>query len=44
MFKDGREAKVFYPTEGFSSEVSGRSFHNGEHPAMMLVMALCFQL
>lgn len=30
MFKDGREAKVFYPTEGFSSEVSGRSFHNGE--------------
>lgn len=30
MFKDEREAKVFYPTEGFSSEVSGRSFHNGE--------------
>jgi hypothetical protein len=30
MFKDGREAKVFYPTDGFSGEVSGRSFHNGQ--------------
>jgi hypothetical protein len=35
---------VFYPTEGFSSEVSGRSFHNGGHPAMVLVMAVCFRL
>lgn len=31
MFKEGKEAKVFYPTEGFASEVSGRSFHNGEY-------------
>ena len=35
---------MFYPTEGFSSKVSGRSFHNGGHPAMVLVMALCFRL
>ena len=32
MFKDGREAKVQYPTEGFSGEVAGRSFHNGGRP------------
>ena len=31
---------MFYPTEGFSSEVSGRSFHNGEQPPVMPVMAL----
>jgi squalene monooxygenase len=29
MFKDGREARVAYPTEGFSGDVAGRSFHNG---------------
>lgn len=29
MFKDGVEARVAYPTEGFSGEVAGRSFHNG---------------
>lgn len=29
MFMDGNEAKVQYPAEGFTSEVAGRSFHNG---------------
>lgn len=29
MFKDGEEAKVGYPTEGFDGDVAGRSFHNG---------------
>lgn len=29
MFKDGREAKVEYPSEGHIQEVAGRSFHNG---------------
>ena len=29
MFKDGREARVAYPTEGFSGDVAGRAFHNG---------------
>lgn len=29
MFKDGAQAKVDYPTEGFAEEISGRSFHNG---------------
>lgn len=30
MFKDGAEAKIGYPTEGYSGEVAGRSFHNGK--------------
>ena len=29
MFKDDKEAKVGYPTEGFDGDVAGRSFHNG---------------
>ncbi|KAK9812223.1 hypothetical protein WJX73_005146 [Symbiochloris irregularis] len=29
MFKDGRQAKVAYPTEGLPSNIAGRSFHNG---------------
>ena len=29
MFKDGEQAKVGYPTEGFDGDVAGRSFHNG---------------
>jgi squalene monooxygenase len=29
MFKNGEEAKVRYPTEGFTGDVAGRSFHNG---------------
>lgn len=29
MFKDGVEARVAYPAEGFSGEIAGRSFHNG---------------
>lgn len=29
MFKDGDQAKVGYPTEGFDGDVAGRSFHNG---------------
>ena len=29
MFKDGEEAKVGYPTEGFEEDIAGRSFHNG---------------
>ena len=29
IFKDGKEAKIGYPTEGFPADISGRSFHNG---------------
>nr|GMC97107.1 squalene monooxygenase-like [Ipomoea batatas] len=29
LFKDGKNTKVSYPLENFSSDVSGRSFHNG---------------
>ncbi len=29
MFKNGVEARVGYPTEGFEGDVAGRSFHNG---------------
>lgn len=29
MFKDGKQAKINYPTSGLASDVSGRSFHNG---------------
>ncbi|KAL4422281.1 hypothetical protein ABPG75_008478 [Micractinium tetrahymenae] len=29
LFKDGREAKVAYPTEGFDDDIAGRSFHHG---------------
>ncbi len=29
MFKDGKEARVGYPSEGHAREVAGRSFHNG---------------
>jgi squalene monooxygenase len=29
MFKNGAEARVGYPTEGFEGDVAGRSFHNG---------------
>lgn len=29
MFKDGREAKVAYPTDGMGDDVAGRSFHHG---------------
>ena len=29
MYKNGEEAKLAYPTEGFEGDVSGRSFHNG---------------
>lgn len=29
MYKNGKEAKLDYPTEGFDGEVAGRSFHNG---------------
>lgn len=29
LFKDGRNTRLSYPLEMFSSDVSGRSFHNG---------------
>lgn len=29
MYKDGREAKIGYPTEGYPEDVAGRSFHHG---------------
>ncbi|PSS26160.1 Squalene monooxygenase [Actinidia chinensis var. chinensis] len=29
LYKDGRDAKLPYPLENFSSDVAGRSFHNG---------------
>ncbi|KAK9830165.1 hypothetical protein WJX72_010091 [[Myrmecia] bisecta] len=29
MYKNGKEAKVHYPTEGFTGDIAGRSFHNG---------------
>ncbi|GMN52446.1 hypothetical protein TIFTF001_021604 [Ficus carica] len=29
IYKDGKSAKLSYPLEKFSSDVSGRSFHNG---------------
>ncbi len=29
LIKDGREAKVAYPTEGFDDDIAGRSFHHG---------------
>jgi squalene monooxygenase len=29
LYKEGREAKVAYPTEGMSDDVAGRSFHHG---------------
>lgn len=29
IFKDGRYAAVKYPTEGYSQDVAGRSFHHG---------------
>ncbi|PRW45481.1 arginine--tRNA chloroplastic mitochondrial-like isoform X2 isoform B [Chlorella sorokiniana] len=29
MFKEGREAKVDYPTEGLGDDIAGRSFHHG---------------
>lgn len=29
LYKDGRDTKLSYPLEKFSSDVAGRSFHNG---------------
>ena len=29
MFKNGKEAKVSYPTEGMDDDVAGRAFHHG---------------
>ena len=29
MFREGRQAKVQYPTQGHGEDVAGRSFHNG---------------
>ena len=29
MFREGKQAKVRYPTEGMDEDVAGRSFHNG---------------
>jgi hypothetical protein len=29
LFKDGKNARLPYPLEKFSSDVAGRSFHNG---------------
>ncbi|XP_061336398.1 squalene monooxygenase SE1-like [Gastrolobium bilobum] len=29
LYKDGKNTKLSYPLENFSSDVSGRSFHNG---------------
>lgn len=29
MFKDGKQAKVAYPTQDMAEDVAGRSFHNG---------------
>ncbi|XP_065872014.1 squalene monooxygenase SE1-like [Euphorbia lathyris] len=29
MFKDGKSTKLSYPLEGYQSNVTGRSFHNG---------------
>ena len=29
MYKNGEEANLAYPTEGFEGDVAGRSFHNG---------------
>ena len=43
MFKDGAQAKIGYPTEGYSGEVAGRSFHNGALPlgCCALTLAEC---
>lgn len=29
LFKEGRDAKVGYPLEGYGDDIAGRSFHNG---------------
>lgn len=29
IFKNGREAKIDYPIQGFAEGTAGRSFHNG---------------
>lgn len=29
ILKNGKEAKIGYPTKGFDADISGRSFHNG---------------
>lgn len=29
LFKDGKDAKVSYPSNKYHSDVAGRSFHNG---------------
>lgn len=29
IYKDGKYAAVRYPTEGYSADVAGRSFHHG---------------
>ena len=29
MFREGKQAKVRYPTAGMGEDVAGRSFHNG---------------
>lgn len=29
LYKDGKNTKLSYPLESFSSDVCGRSFHNG---------------
>lgn len=29
LFKEGRDAKVGYPLDGYGNNITGRSFHNG---------------
>ena len=29
MFREGKQARVRYPTQGMAEDVAGRSFHNG---------------
>jgi squalene monooxygenase len=29
IIKNGKEAKIHYPSDGYEGEIAGRSFHNG---------------
>jgi hypothetical protein len=40
MFKEGKEAKVAYPTEGMGDDVAGRSFHHGRHALLQYSIVL----
>ena len=41
MFKNGEEAKLLYPTEGFEADVSGRSFTHGRFVQQLRHAAAC---